>query len=297
MSRKVNNRFVNICSDPALPSPVPVIRQYLTNLAYKPPTMKVAVENYQLLQNNQFAWLGHSSVLLKVGGKTVLIDPVFHSFPGTKRFPQDNQIKINVKIDYLLITHNHRDHMCMKTLRELKGRVGRVIVPLQNYKYIKYIFPKHMVTEMDWYQEINENRVKIQLLPARHQSNRFADQNKALWGSYCVNDDIYFSGDNCYCKKTMDQITARIKPKYCFLECGQYSKYWPDSHSTPKQCVEMFKYLQGQVLIPIHFGRFRLAFHEYNDPVIQLQNEKDVFVGQIGKIYPLGQTGIEQLWL
>ena len=155
---------------------------------------------------NYIVWFGHSSYLLQINGKRILVDPVFYDaspvsffnkpFEGTDYYTAD----MIPGIDYLIITHDHWDHLDYKTVTKLRDRIDKVICPLGVGEHFeKWKFNQNAIIETDWYDSIDfGNDFKIHCLPARHFSGRGLKSNKSLWASFMIESDsktIFLSGD------------------------------------------------------------------------------------------------------
>ncbi len=159
-------------------------------------------------QNSDYiGWIGHATFLIKLGETTIITDPVFSKNAGPLIFGPKRYVApaLNLneipKIDLFLLTHNHYDHQDMGTIRKFPYKDANVIVPLKLGKYFtKNNFKK--VSELDWYQSIEKNDLKITMLPAVHWSKRsLTDTNKTLWGSYLIEykrKKILFACDTGY---------------------------------------------------------------------------------------------------
>ena len=137
-------------------------------------------------------WIGHATFLIKLGKTTIITDPVFSKNAGPLIFGPKRYVEpaLNLneipKIDLFLLTHNHYDHQDMSTIRKFPYKDANVIVPLKLGKYFTKNSFKN-VNELDWYQTIEKNDLKITMLPAVHWSKRsLTDTNKTLWGSYLI---------------------------------------------------------------------------------------------------------------
>ena len=151
--------------------------------------LKNLIEN----KNNDFvAWIGHATFLIKLGNTTIITDPVFSKnagplFFGPKRYV-DPALELNElpKIDLFLLTHNHYDHLDIRTIRKFPFKDAKVLTALKLGKY----FTKNQfknVRELDWFDEVKINDLKITFLPAVHWSKRsLTDTNKTLWGNFLI---------------------------------------------------------------------------------------------------------------
>ncbi|CAL6108790.1 Beta-lactamase_superfamily domain-containing protein [Hexamita inflata] len=306
MSTLVNNRFQSF----TMKHQAPKLNKLLNFVINKPGPPKriiqVQYDDYSKMKNDQFVWFGHSTIMLKVADKVILVDPTFFSIVGTKHFKYTQQLDFSSlpTIDYLLITHNHYDHLCIKSIKQIASKVQKVILPLQNKQFLKKIFKDSQMSELDWFESIIQDNLTIKLLPSKHYSARgMCDKNKSLWGSYQVND-VFLSSDSGFSPDLVQKVSKSltVKPKIAFVECGQYNLDWHDNHLLPEETNDFFNVLGAEVMVPIHFGKFCLSLHQWNEPVQELNKICDkMFVGQIGKIYDftfvLGQKKfIDPVW-
>lgn len=224
-------------------------------------------------------WFGHSSYLLKTEGKTFLIDPVFSGNAAplsfmVKAFPGSNEYKADDMpiIDYLILTHDHYDHLDFKTVTKLKKKVKNIYCSLGISSHLRYWgFDGTIITEMDWWEEkqIDEN-ILLAATPARHFSGRGIKRAQTLWSSFVVktkNHSLYLGGDSGY-----DAHFKAIGEKYgpfdlVLLEAGQYNTMWPHIHMMPEQTVQAAVDLQAKALMPVHWGKFTLSMHAWDEPV------------------------------
>lgn len=225
-----------------------------------------------------FSWLGHSSVFLCVQGQNVLIDPVFSkftspvSFAGPRRFPgKPPKAEDFPKIDFVLITHSHYDHLDKTTLLSLDAQVGRYIVP-EGVKSVlqRFGIKPDKITELSWYESFTKCGLAITLVPSQHGSGRGPfSMNKSLWGGYLLQSEtytVYNSGDGGYAGHF-----RRIQEKYgdidlAIMECGQYNEKWHSVHMFPEESVQACIDLHAKLAIPVHWGAYVLSDHPWNDP-------------------------------
>jgi L-ascorbate metabolism protein UlaG (beta-lactamase superfamily) len=201
-------------------------------------------------------------------------------------------------IDVLIISHDHYDHLDYETIRQLRDRVKRVIVPMGvGSHFLAWGYPPHIITELYWDQAMRvSDRLTITATPARHFSNRSFANNKTLWASYVIQVDdyrLFYSGDGGY-----GRHFKRIGRKYgpfdlAMMECGQYNVNWSSSHMFPAQTARAAADLQVRTLLPVHWGKFRESFHPWNEPIRLLLPAADslhvpVTVPRIGEPYTVG---------
>lgn len=224
-------------------------------------------------------WIGQSTFLIQIGDKNILTDPIFSDlmFFYPRNFKPGIELNKLPKIDYILISHNHKDHMEKESLLYLKSHDPVVLVPKGNKKWFdKNNFNK--VYEKEWWQsEIFEN-LKISFLPAIHWAGRSpANINKSLWGSWMIefNDfKIYFAGDTAY-SEHFNQISQKFKNINIALmplgpiEPRRLQQY---SHVDGHQAVQGFIDLRAEHFIAMHWGTYCLGSDDFYDPINCIKN-------------------------
>jgi L-ascorbate metabolism protein UlaG (beta-lactamase superfamily) len=248
-------------------TPVPAIKSDLKALS---PQMDAVV------------WLGHSSWFIQLGGKRILIDPVFsdyaapfsfmnRAFAGTGIYGVEDM----PDIDCLLISHDHWDHLDFSTVTALASKVKRVICPLGVGAYVEqWGYPKEKIHEGDWYDRVALARdCFVHVLPARHYSGRLQTKNQTLWAGFALETPklrIFFSGDSGY-GPHFSEIGAAFKEfDLALLDCGQYDPRWAYIHMTPEEAAVAARDLGARALLPAHVGRFAIANHPWDEPFRRL---------------------------
>lgn len=224
-------------------------------------------------------WLGHSTVLLDIDGTRILTDPVWGdrasplSWAGPRRwYPSPIPLEDLPKPDAVAISHDHYDHLDRRTILRMKEWDTRFIVPLGvGGRLIAWGVPAARVVELDWWETSQVGPLQVVCTPARHASGRGAfDRNKTLWGGFAFLGPahrVYFSGDTGMFDGFSD-IGARLGPfDLTLIEIGAYNQAWPDWHLGPEQAVQAHGLVRGRILLPIHWGLFRLASHGWTEPV------------------------------
>ncbi len=247
----------------------------------KEPIPVVAPKDFQTPPSSliQYNWLGHSSIILELEGKRLLLDPVFSeriSFSqlvGPKRFhPTPISLKELPPIDIVLISHNHYDHLDRLVIEHFKNKNVQFCVPMGvGKKLIEWGVHKDNVVEFDWWQEYDAHGLTIISTPARHFSGRgLFDRDEAFWTSWSIigkNHRVFFSGDTGMTPQ-FSEIGERLGPfDIAFIKMGAYDEQWPDIHLNPEQAVEAHRMLKGNHLVPIHWGTFDLALHSWQEPI------------------------------
>ncbi|WP_313579022.1 MBL fold metallo-hydrolase [Chishuiella sp.] len=265
-----------------------VWRTFFGNNPRKFPTDKIPSFKTDLkkLPNNKnfLIWFGHSSYFLQIDGKKILVDPVLmgsasplpfgvKSFKGTEIYSANDF----PNIDYVLISHDHFDHLDYRTIMALKSKIKYVICGLgvgENFEY--WGFENKQIIEKDWNEIIKiDKNFTIETATAQHGSGRkFIINDNTLWMSYTINSPsqkIYIGGDSGY-----NNHFADIGKKYgsfdlAILDNGQYSEDWYSSiHMPPKFSLKAAKDLNAKKLFPVHSSKFVLSRHPWDEPLIKI---------------------------
>jgi L-ascorbate metabolism protein UlaG (beta-lactamase superfamily) len=224
-------------------------------------------------------WLGHSTVIIEMDGYTILTDPVWgsrsspFSWLGPKRwYAPPISLADLPKIDAVLISHDHYDHLDYPSILALKQRGMQFIVPLGVGAHLRYwgVSDEH-IRELDWWQSVKIGELELVCTPARHASGRQVfDQDRTLWAGYALlgpKHRVFFSGDTGLFTG-MKEIGRRLGPfDVTMIEVGAYDEAWPDWHIGPEQAVLAHQWVRGQALLPIHWGLFDLALHNWTEPM------------------------------
>ena len=245
--------------------PLPSIKTDLKNLYSEKPVI---------------IWFGHSSYLIHIRGKNILVDPVFSGHASPIRFLVKAFAGTDIytpgdlpPIDLLILTHNHYDHLDTRTVTLLDTKTNAYCTPLG----VGASFPKLYVrntTELDWWEtERITKDIEITATPARHFSGRGLKRGGSLWCSFALSMfgyTLYIGGDSGY-----DEHFKEIGKKFggfdlAILECGQYNTSWPFIHMMPEETVQASMDLKAKWLLPVHWGKFALANHPWNEPVVRV---------------------------
>jgi len=255
------------------PAELPHIKTDLKNITSDKPTI---------------VWFGHSSYFIHIDGKNILVDPVFSgnaspissmvkAFLGANTYqPEDFPV-----IDHLILTHDHYDHLDYKTIVQLKPKIKQVVCPLGVSSHLVYWgYDKNIITELDWWQTAElDHTATITAAPARHFSGRGLTRGKTLWTSYIFKIgkyNFYLGGDSGY-DTHFNKIGDRFGPfDIAILECGQYNVAWPYIHMMPEQVVQAAIDLQAKVLMPVHWGKFTLASHPWDEPIKRVTKQAEL---------------------
>ncbi|WP_461533690.1 MBL fold metallo-hydrolase [Sinomicrobium sp.] len=227
-------------------------------------------------------WFGHSSYFLKVEGVSILVDPVFsgnaspvpettRAFKGTDIYDTEDF----PDIDYLIITHDHYDHLDYKTIKKLKGKVKKVICGLGVGSHLEYWgYTTDILEEHDWNETVElKEQLRLHTLPARHFSGRLFKRNNTLWMSYLLetgSHKIYLGGDSGY-DGHFAEIGKRFGPiDFAILENGQYNMAWHAIHCLPRETVQAALDLKAKRLMPVHSSKFSLSTHSWKEPLAEV---------------------------
>lgn len=246
-------------------------------------------------------WFGHSTFLVQIDHKNILIDPMFGDVPaphpmlGSKRFSKELPIEIEKipKIDAVLISHDHYDHLDYGSIKKLKNKVKMFYTPLGVGVHLqKWGVEKERIIELDWWQDISLEGLRFICTPAQHFSGRgLTDRTKTLWSSWIIksdNENIFFSGDSGY-EDHFKEIGEKFGPfDFAMIECGQYNELWPDVHMFPEETAQAGLDIRARKIMPIHWGAFKLAMHSWTDPIERVTKTAkelniDIIVPKIGE--------------
>ena len=243
---------------------------------------KFDYSKFKNISNRQYfiSWLGHSAFIINISGSIVMLDPMLGShaapvpIPSLKRYNSVNPIDIDSldTIDYVLISHDHYDHLDYSTIKKIRKKVNYFIVPLGVDNHLKkWGISSEKIISLNWNQNYESNDINFICLPARHYSGRGAfNKNSTLWSSWAIKSPIvkiYFSGDSGY-GKHIKKIGSDHGPfDISFIDCGQYNKAWKYAHMFPEEAVLAALELKSNYFMPIHWGAFTLALHPWDEPV------------------------------
>lgn len=239
----------------------------------------VMSEDFLSNDNDKIVWFGHSTFYIQIGGVKIITDPCFYNILLKKRLvalPCNPEL---LHVDYILISHNHRDHLCTKSIKTLFSPQTKIVLPLGAHYRIKQY--KQNSIEMGWYQEFKAEKISFTFLPASHwtQSN-LTDYNKSLWGSFMITSNektIYFAGDTGMGTHFSEISTLFPTIDYALLPIGAYSPQWfmQKQHMNPEEAVEAAILLGSPMVIPMHYGTYDLADEPLNEPLKRFKKQCD----------------------
>lgn len=228
----------------------------------------------------RITWLGHSSTILEIDGKRFLTDPLWYrrvspfTAIGPERFFENPIDRTGLpKIDYILLSHDHYDHLDKHSMLYLISKNIPVITMLGVKKrLVDWGADEKLVTELDWWQQVDlGDGCMVTALPSRHFSGRWIrDRFSTLWGSFAIKGpkhNVYFGADSGY-YDGFKKIGDKLGPfDLAMLDTGAYNKEWAGIHMGPENAVQADLDLKAKLLMPIHWGTFSLAFHPWKEPV------------------------------
>lgn len=258
-------------------------------------------------------WLGHSTILLNLAGKIILIDPVFSNQASpvsfmVKRFQKPVlSLQELPEIDHIIISHDHYDHLDMETVQFFRNKRTTFMVPLGIGAHLSgWGIDQIKIDELDWWESLKTDAIEFISTPAQHFSGRsLTGGDKTLWSSWVIRNtehQIFYSGDSGY-----DAHFKEIGDKYgpfdvAFIENGQYNHAWKAVHMMPEESAQAYFDLKAELYIPVHWGMFNLSLHNWYDPIeeIHILSQKQglrLATPQIGELLEITEeTQTKQWW-
>jgi len=302
---KIDGEFVNFTEKDRQITPLEIFKWKVTSKNPQAAEKKADTFQLQLIEGNgwiesekdMIVWLGHASFFIRLGGCTFITDPVFYDMSFIKRHVglpcPVNQM---TGIDYILLSHGHRDHFDKKSIEHLsKVNPGiEALVPLENTSFFHKQNIKYQ--EAGWYQKYKtDDEIEVFFLPAKHWNRRgILDFNKTLWGSFVVRykgTTVYFAGDTSF-GNHFDEI-GKMFPgiDYCLLPVGAYKpeEIMKEAHLSPWEALEAFKIMKAKTFIPMHFGTYDLADEPLGEPQRVIEGFKDqgIKILKVGEVMEL----------
>ncbi|WP_341834628.1 MBL fold metallo-hydrolase [Chitinophaga pollutisoli] len=229
--------------------------------------------------SDMIVWFGHSSFFLQLGGVRFLADPVFSGkaspLPGGVRAYKGTDIYTAADlpgIDYMLLSHDHYDHLDYETAVALKDKVKHVVCGLgAGAHYERWGYKPEQIIEKDWDQQLEiQPGFTLFTASAHHDSGRGFTRGQSLWLSFFLRAphmSVYYSGDGGYdarFKKIFQQYGA---PDWAIMECGQYNEAWRSVHELPEEVAKATEELHARNLLTVHHSKFTLAQHPWYEPL------------------------------
>lgn len=230
-------------------------------------------------------WYGHATTLVEIEGRRVMFDPVWSdrcspsSLVGPRRLHPPPVPLIDVPaLDAIVISHDHYDHLDMPTVRTLTAtQSAPFLVPLGVGAHLeKWGVPLSRIVELDWDEDVTVAGLRFTMTEARHFSGRVFSRNQTLWGSWVVAGEsrrVFYTGDSGYFEGYAKIGEAYGPFDLTLIQIGAYSPNWPDIHMTPEDAITAHLDLRGELLLPVHWATFSLAFHAWSEPIDRLWRE------------------------
>lgn len=242
------------------------------------------IENIADKSSNAIIPLGHASFIIDVNGIRLLTDPVVSSSRLMKRYTEiPFEIAELTNLDYLLLSHNHRDHIDKRSVVQLCqiNPDAIILTGLEIGRVLKSWGVQNKIQEAGWYQRYQtDETVAIDFLPSHHWSRRwFTDTNVNLWGSFMIQDkvsnkNLYFASDSGY-QAHFSALGNEYTIDIAMIGIGAYEPQWfmRSAHTGPADAIQAFKDLRAKKWIPMHYGTFDLSWEPvyYPEKVLREQ--------------------------
>lgn len=232
--------------------------------------------------SNVIVWFGHSSFFLQLDGVKILVDPVFsgkasplpggvRAYKGTDIYTADDLPAIN----YLLISHDHYDHVDYETSLAIRSKVKHVVCGLGGgAHYERWGYTNEQIIERDWFEKVDvKPGFTIFTESTHHDSGRGFTRGKALWLAFFIQSPsltVYYSGDGGYDDRFNNFNKKFGAIDWAIMECGQYNKAWQSVHELPEEVAKATVELQAKNLLTVHHSKFSLARHPWNEPLEEI---------------------------
>ena len=232
------------------------------------------------LNKNHTIWIGHSTFIIKANNLTILTDPVFSDraspfrrFGPKRLIPPSISLEELPKIDVVTISHNHYDHLDIRSLKKLSKINPDLIFLIP--KGDLDIFKKRRITnvkEFVWWEDIIIDEFTFTFTPVQHWSARgLFDRNESLWGGWFIKGkefSIYHAGDTGYSKDFVKTKEKLGSPKYAFIPIGAYDPEWfmSESHVNPEDAIRIMNDLDAEYSFGMHWGTFTLTAEDTTAP-------------------------------
>jgi len=289
---------------------------YLVFDPSRTPSSVIPTEDFGIQEHAEdevsITWFGHSTILIQSQEYNILIDPLFGQenmgplFLGPSPFDYENTYEIEdlPPIDVVLISHDHYDHLDMKTIVEFQG--AQFLTPLGVKPHLElWGISGEDIGEFDWYEgtKISDD-LQITLTPSQHFSGRTPARDDTLWGSWVIkigDKSIFFGGDGGYSAefKTIGDLYGPFD--IAIVEAGQYNEAWSEIHMFPYEAVQASIDLNSSTVMPIHNSKYELALHPWDEPLIEITAEgarrnHSVATPLIGQSFILGEEIPDYHW-
>lgn len=243
-------------------------------------TSKVDLKNLDP-KDNIIVWMGHSSVFMQIDGRKILMDPVLSGYGApvpfvNRAFNNTDQYSVAdiPDLDILLISHDHYDHLDYETVKALIPKTKKIVTSLGVGAHLeRWGARPEQIWEGDWYNTYSDGDFSIHVLPTQHFSGRDLNRNQTLWSSFAFitpNHKIFFGADGGYSPEYKVSGDKYGPFDLAILENGQYNEAWKAIHAMPEETAVIGEDLKAKRVMPIHNSKFKLAHHEWTDPMDRL---------------------------
>jgi L-ascorbate metabolism protein UlaG (beta-lactamase superfamily) len=289
-------------------NPLPLLGEYFFGNNQRVPPVPLPLERpHEAWQKAPEAplrvtWFGHSTVLLELDGHCILTDPVFGArasplrFAGPKRFhPVPARLEEVPALDVVLLSHDHYDHLCAQTIVALSQMDVPIVTSLGVGARLEALgVAPEKIHELDWGEFVDLRGLRLTATPCQHFSGRSAtDRNRTLWSSWVIESErrkLFFSGDTGISEQFRETGTRYGPFDLVLLEVGAFNEAWGDIHLGPENALAVFEMLGGGTLLPVHWGTFNLALHDWDEPaetLVRLASEQGarILTPKIGQVF------------
>jgi len=254
---------------------------------------------------DSITWLGHAAFLIRIGGRTVLIDPFLSEYAspvqgvGPRRFtPPGLPVEALPPIDLLLVSHNHYDHLDARTIDALPNKAHiRVVVPLGLGRFFR-VRGYRSVAELDWHQQAAAGPLAITAVPAIHRSARtLIDRNRTLWAGFVIESAerrVYFGGDTGY--GAVFRETGRRHGPFdlALLGIGCYAPraVMHLNHANPEEAIQIARDLQARHVMGMHWGAIVMTVEPPFEPPVRFRAAAEAagFTPETAWLMNIGET-------
>ena len=227
-------------------------------------------------------FIGHSGFFIQIGGMNLVIDPNFARWLIVLKRQRRPGVRLRdlPPIDYVLVSHAHFDHLHRPSLRAIArltrwrcGRAPQLVVP-KNVRDIVSRLGFREIHELEWWQEFREGKLSITQTPAQHWGARMLRDFHRGFGGYAVRSghhSLYHAGDTAYFDGFCE-IGRRLHPELALLPIGAYHPpHYRNVHTSPEDALQAFLDLKAKMMIPMHYGTFRLSYEPMEEPLQRLR--------------------------
>ena len=286
----VDGKFMNLVEttmDFTFSSSIDLMKAYIKGNPKSKPDHDLPVldaDSTEIAENSaeRLIWFGHSAFLLHMDGKNFSLTQCLVNIPlqvlsWERRDSRKTSIEVEElpEIDAVLISHDHYDHLDYGSIQALKDKTKDFYVPLGVGAHLRaWGIDSSRIHEHNWWDENSIDSIQIAFTPSRHFSGRGLNNNSStLWGSWVIhgtNNRLFFSGDSGYGPHFKD-IGKKYGPfDFAMLECGQYNENWTQIHMAPEETAMAAVDIGTKGMMPIHWGSFKLALHDWNEPAVRV---------------------------